>query len=482
MDERFRERTVRALTWSVSGRVAGQAISFVFGIALARLLGPRDFGLLAMVAVLVEFASSIADLGFEEALVQRRELEEVHRSSVFWTLLLLGGALSAATLLAAPWIARFYGVPELRQLAAWISLVFVLRALGTVPRALIARRLDFRTITRIECVAAAAGGVCGLALAWRGYGVVSLVVQLLVGEGLGSLLLLQAGRWRPHRALRSRALGDLLGFGVYRIATRALGYWSQHIDDLLVGRFLGGSPLGLYNRAFALMRFPVYSVSRAIARATFPSLSLIQDDRERVRSVYLRISGAVALATVPMCLGLLACAEPLVVGLLGPKWRGAVPLLRILSAAGVLQSVATLSSSVYLSQGRTDLHLRLNLFQNLLTTAGVASGLRWGVTGVAVGYAAANVVNVLPSLLFAGRLVDLPLVRFAAHVAPPFVAGAAMLAAVLALDAALPALPELARLALEVPLGVGVYGVAVRLLAPPAYFDVRDALRRGLHL
>jgi lipopolysaccharide exporter len=479
MDERFRERTVRALTWSVSGRIAGQAIGFAFGIALARLLGPRDFGLLAMVTVLVQFASSIADLGFEEALVQRRQLDEIHRSSVFWTLLVTGGALAAATLLAAPWIASFYGVPELRRLAAMISLLFVLRALGTVPRALIARRLDFRTLTRIDCVAAAAAGICAIALAWRGYGVVSLVAQILVDEGLGSLLLLQAGRWRPHRALRLGALGDLLGFGVYRIATRALGYWSQHIDDLLVGKFLGGSPLGLYNRAFTLMRFPVMNVSRAMARATFPSLSLIQDDRERVRSVYLRTSGAVALATVPMCLGLLACAEPLVMGLLGPRWREAVPLLRILSAAGVLQSVGTLSSSVYLSQGRTDLHLRLNLFQNLVTTAGVACGLQWGVTGVAVGYAAANVVNVLPSLLFAGRLVDLPLARFAAHVAPAFAAGAVMVAAVLALDAVLPSLPDLARLAVEVPLGAGVYGVAVRLLRAPAYLDVRDALRRG---
>ena len=433
-----------------------------------------------MVTVLVQFVSSIADLGFEEALVQRRRLDEVHRSSVFWTMLLTGGALAAATLLAAPWIASFYGVPELRRLAAMLSVIFVLRAFGTVPRALIARRLDFRSLTRIECVAAAAAGTCAIALAWRGYGVESLVAQLLVDEGLGSLLLLRAGGWRPRRELRLAALGDLLGFGVYRVATRALGYWSQHIDDLLVGKFLGGSPLGLYNRAFTLMRGPVMNVSRAIARATFPSLSLIQDDRERVRSVYLRTSGAVALATVPMCLGLLACAEPLVVGLLGPQWRQAVPLLRILSVAGALQSVATLSSSLYLSQGRTDLHLRLNLFQNLVTTAGVATGLHWGVTGVALGYTLASVVNVLPSLIFAGRLVDLPLARFAAHVAPAFVAGAAMVAVVLALDAAVaPSLPHLARLGLEAALGAAVYLTAVRLLRGRAYLDVCEALRRA---
>jgi PST family polysaccharide transporter len=479
--ERFRERATQAIAWSLSGQLVAQAIGFGFGIALARLLGPHEFGLFAMVTVLVQSVASIADLGLEEALVQRRRVEEVHRSSVFWTLLLAGGLLSLATLAAAPWIAAFYGVPELRRLAVLVSGVFVLRALATVPRADLARRLDFRGLTRIECAAAAAAGACAVALALAGFGAPSLVAQLLVAEGVCSLLLLRAGGWWPRREIRLAALGDLLGFGVYRLATRALGYWSQHVDDLLVGKFLGGSPLGLYQRAFTLMRAPVLNVSRSIARATFPSMALIQDERERVRSVYLRTSGAGALATVPMCLGLAACAEPLVVGVFGPAWRESAPLLRILGVAGALQSVSTLSSSLYLSQGRPDLHLRLNLLQNVVTLAGVAVGLRFGATGVAVGYTAASLLTAIPALVYAGRLVDLPLTQLAKRVAPAFAASGVMVAAVLALDAALaPRLPHLARLALGVATGGTVYLAGLGLLRPQAWLDVRDLMRGRL--
>ncbi len=470
---------MRALAWSASGQIAGQVIRFAFGIALARLLSPHAFGLVAMVTVLTQFVGSIADIGLEEALVQRRELDEVQRSSVFWTMLLAGCVLAVGTFLAAPWIATFYGAAELRPLAEMLSAVFALHALGTVPRALVARRLDFRRSAQVECIAATVAGLCAITLARKGFGTVGLAAQILVGEAVESLLLLWASGWRPRFRLEPAAIGDLLGFGLYRVATRLLGYWSQHADDLLVGKLLGAGPLGLYSRAFNLMRLPVLYVSRAIARVTFPSLSLIQDDPERVRRVFLRTTGAVALVTVPLCMGLFACAESFVVGVLGPQWREAAPLLRVLSVGGLLQSITTLTSSLYLSQGRPDLHLRLNVLQNFSTIAAVVIGIHWGVQGVALGYVAATALSAAPTLYFAGDLVGLRLASVLSHTRTVFLAGAVMTVAVLGVGAyAQPHLSALALFGVQVLAGALVYGVSIGILRARPLLDVLDALHR----
>jgi PST family polysaccharide transporter len=475
-----RERTLRALGWSVSGQLAAQAVRVGFGVTLARLLSPRDFGLLAMILVFSQFAIAIADFGLEEALVHRRDLRERHRSSVFWGAVLSGCVLSLVTAAGAPWIAAFYDVPDLRGLALLLAPFFVLRGIGTVPRALVARRLDFRTIARIDATSATIAGSCAVALAWLGFGAVSLVVQLLAAAVVESVLVLRTSAWRPRAQLRPAAIRELLGFGGWRVATRALGHWSVNVDQLLVGRLLGAGLLGAYTRASNLVRSPVLYVSRPIARAMFPSLSLIQHEPGRVRSAYLRSSGGSALATFPLCLGLFACAEPLVLGVLGPQWRETVPLVRILSIAGLIQSVTTLSSSVFLSQGRPALHLLMNVFQSVMVVGAVLIGRRWSIEGVAAGYVVANAACAVPTLHVAGRLVGFRAGDVLRPLLPVLGSAVVMALAVLALGALVgPRLPALVLLAIQVAAGAAVYWGALRALGAEPYAEVLVLLRRA---
>ena len=347
--ENYRQRVLAAARWSLSGELAVQAIRAAFAVVLARLLTPRDFGLLAMLTIVTQFVAANSDAGFEEALVQKRDLAEAHRSSVFWAMLVSGVALTVGLLLMAPWIAAFYGVEELTPLAQALSVLFLLRTAGTVPRALMARRLDFRVPAALGGVAALVAGTAAVLLAWRGFGVLSLAVQLLVSAAVESLLLFRVCGWRPRLEFRARALRDLLGFSAYRPAARTLGYWARNMDQLLIGKLLGSDALGLYARGYNLARVPQVFVSRSIVHVMFPSLALIQDDADRVRAVYLRTTGAVALATFPMCMGLFATAEPFVVGVLGSQWRETVPTLQLLSLASLVQSISTLAGALYLS-------------------------------------------------------------------------------------------------------------------------------------
>ena len=322
---RYRQRALSALKWSVSGDVAEQVIRAGYAIVLARLLSPREFGLVAMVTVITQFVISIADLGFEEALVQWPDVSEAHRSSVFWLTLVVGAGLAVALFAGAQSIAAFYGVQEVAPLAALLSALFVLTAAGTVPRAIVTRQLDFQSVAWLQCVTAVLACTCAVTLAWRGFGALSLAADLLLTEALETLLYFAASAWRPRLACRFAALRELFSFSGYRVAGRTVTFSTQ-LDRLLIGKFLGSGALGLYGRAYNLTRIPLLYATRSISKVMFPSLVQIQGDVHRVGDVYLRTVGGVALLTFPMCMGLFAAAEPLIVGILGPQWREAVPI------------------------------------------------------------------------------------------------------------------------------------------------------------
>lgn len=475
----YRERVVAAVGWSISGDVAAQAIRAAFGVALARMLSPREFGLLAMLTIVTSFVTANADGGFEDALVQKRELTEEHRSSVFWTMLLIGAVLTAAMAACASWLASFYGVPELRPLAVAVAPLFLLGAAGVVPRALLTRRLDFRRPAALYCIAALVAGGAAVTLAWHGFGVFSLAAQLLIAELIEMLLLFRAAEWRPHLRFRMAALHDLFGFSAYRPLTRSLGYWARNLDQLLIGKLLGSDALGLYARANGLARAPVVYVSRSIVGVMFPSLALIQDDHARVRGVFVRMTGAVALTTFPLCLGLAVAAEPLVVGVLGPQWRDTVPPLQILSVAALVQSISTLAGTLYLSQGRADLHFRVTALQRIATMIAIVAVVRWGVLGVAGAQVAAALVSAVPTFIVACRLVAIPIGDLVRPMWRVLIASLAMIAAVVAVRGwAGPGMPHLQLLALEIATGALTYWIAVRALRVPAYDDVIVLVRR----
>lgn len=469
----YRRRIVAALRWNASGEALAQGMRFAFGIWLARLLTPRAFGLMAIVMILVQLLLGNADLGFEDALVQRRNVRETHRSSVFWALLLSGIGFGAAQAALAPWIARFFAVEELAALATGLSVVYLLRVVGTVPRAIVVRDLDFRIAASRRCAAIAIGGSCAVVLAWRGWGVASLAAEVVLSTGIESLLLLRASRWRPRLELRGSALRELAGFGAYRPMAGTLNYCAQRLDQLLIGKLVGSSQLGLYARVFNVTRFPVVSVARVFLNVVFPSLSGIQDDVANVRHVYLRTTGAVALAAVPIAMGLCVAAEPFVLGVLGPQWRDAIPILRILALGGLFDSLIVFSTGLYLARGRADLVLWLTVAQRTFTIVAVVIGLAWGVVGVATAQLVAAAAGVGPMLLFAGRLVDLPLRAVLARLAPVVAAGALMTATVATVGRwATPALGMVPLLGLEVVVGVATYWAVLHLLGASAYRDL----------
>lgn len=476
----FREKTVLGASWKVIGQVGSQAIQLSVAIVLAHLLSPRDFGLAAMVIVLTNFGSIVASFG-RAAVIQRTEVSAELLDSMFWLNVMVGATLASSLAAASPLIAAAYKEPQLLWLTVTFASVFLVNSLNITQNALLQREIDFRTFAIMDITTEAVAGVCGVVAAMLGCGVWSLVLQSLLTSVLRTVILWMRSPWRPAFRFQWRAVRVIMDFSTHAFLADALQYWVRNVDNLLIGLFLGSGPLGIYTRAYAVMLVPVNRVARVLSDVMFASFSRIQDKRDYVKHVFLKMTRAVALVTFPMMLGVMAVARHFVHTLFGPNWMGMVPVLEVLCVIGLLQSVMMFMRNIYLTQGKADIYLRVELPLQLLQILGIVAGLKWGIMGVAVGYATASIVVSYPSLHFAGRLIGLGCWEYARNLFGVLGCAAAMAASLLGLICVLPdGLAAPAALAIEVVIGVLVYGGLLHAFGVEAYEDVKAELLRRL--
>lgn len=475
----LRQRIVSGLGWSGASQLVNQGIRFVIAVILARLLTPEEFGLLGMVYIFTGFAAIFGDMGLGSALIQRRSLGDEHLNAVFWVNVLAGVALTLLFIAGAPLVAQFYREPSLTAITRVVAFQFFLSSLNTVQTAQLRRGMDFRRLALIETGAAAVAGGIGIGMALGGLGVWSLVGQSLAHAAVGVALMWRLSPWRPHLSFSWTKLKDLLGFGSNLLGFNAFNYWVRSVDDLLIGRIVGPAALGVYTRAYALMLLPLTQISEVLGRVMFPALSSIQADTDRVRSIYLRAIRSIALFTFPMMVGLLVVADEFVLALLGPRWADVIPILRLFSLVGLVQSIGTTVGWIYQSQGRTDLMFRWGVASGGVLLVSFGIGIQWGMIGVAVAYTIVSGV-IVPYPLFAipGRLINLSFREIVRTLKPVAACALGMGVVVFLADVLMPtAWPDWVALLSQVGIGVLVYTGLVRGIPIEGYTDLRAILR-----
>lgn len=478
----IRQRAISGIGWTFASQAVRQSISFGLTIVLARLIAPEVFGLVGMVTVFTGFASVLQGVGLGQALVQHRAPTEVQFSSIFWLNNALGLAIMAVFSAASPLLAAFYGRPELILLTVALSASVPIRLLGLVHSARLLRELEFRKLAYVDAASLAVGGTLAVLLAIQGAGPYALVAQD-VGSAAGAT----AGywliaRWRPRFRIEWQGVKELLGFGTNLTGFQMWNYAIRNSDNLLIGKVAGAVSLGLYTRAYALMMLMENQVGGVLSRVMFPALSRIQDDRERVKRIYLKSVGAIAVITFPAMVGLAAVADEFIVGLLGARWAGAAPLLQVLAVAGMLTSIGTTTGWLYQSQGRADLMFRWGVFAGVVTLTGFAIGIHWGALGVAWSYVIRSLVLIYFTYTIPGRLVGMRFGEVVRAVRGALGCALLMVAAVLAVKHSLPsALRPLVKLAIEIPVGVVAYGLTVVIARPRGYEPLRQLAAERLH-
>lgn len=454
-------RTVQGVSWSGLSQAVTQGCTWVVSVILARILGPDTYGLIGMITVFTGFAIIFGGLGFGMAIVQRKSIEDRHLSTAFWMNTAMGTAITLIMIAAAPLIASFYHEPYLSPLTRVMALRFLFDSLGIVQSALLRRNMRFRALGAIQIGTGILSGVLALAMALSGAGVWSLVV-LTLGFALFPLpFLWSTTQWRPSWAFEWKAGRELFAFSGPILGQSIVSYWAQSLDTVLIGRYVGASALGVYSRASSLMLMPLTQVSAVVGNVMMSALSTIQEDKARVRRSYLKAVRLVAFVTFPMMVGLFVVSDHLILALLGPKWAGVIPILRIMCGVGLLQSVGRWDW-ICLPQGRTDLYFYFGVISSAVSAVAFIIGLRWGVTGMAWASLISNLLLCYPIWEASGRIINVSCKEMLAVFSPVLACALSMGGILAGLRWLLPHfIPDGARLTMEVVIGALAYAALV---------------------
>jgi O-antigen/teichoic acid export membrane protein len=477
----LRQRTVKGVSWSAVSQLITQSFTWTISIVLARILGPKAYGLIGMTVVFTGFAGLFGDLGLAAAIVQRRNLEERHLHTAFWINMLAGVVITGLMIGLAPLIASFYNEPRLTWISMTISLQFLLGALSVVQQALLRREMRFRTLAGVKITSTVVAGVTGLAMAFAGMGVWSLVVQPLCGSLVGVFLFWQVAHWYPSWSFEMKAGKELFSFSAYVLGFNVVNYWGRNADNLLVGRFIGAHGLGIYSRAYNLMLLPLTQITYVVSTVIIPALSTIQADKARVKRSYLKAISVVGLITFPMMVGFFVTADHLVLALLGKRWAEMIPIFKILCGVGLLQSITATGGWIYQSQGRTDLMFRVGLAASTGCVVAFIIGIHWGILGVAWAYCLFSFIAWYPLWATCGSIIGLSFGEMVKKLLPAFACAMAMACMVWGTGGLLPpSTSPWLYLLIQIPSGVFIYVLLVASFKLEAGKEARIALKEML--
>jgi len=377
-------RTRQGISWTAAGAVASNVIRLGVIAALGRILSKTEYGVVAAAMTVIQLGNTLKDLGVGIALVQRKDLEPEHIEAAFTFSVLLGAALGGAMFLGAGLFARFYGIEESVGLIRLLSVLFLLRGVSLVPGFMCRREMNFRATTIVDLVGYVAGSVTSVTLALLGAGAWSLAWGYVVETALNVAMLVYLAPPPRRLRLHKRHLRDLLGFGMGQSAANLANYFANNGDYMVVGHFLGPAKLGLYQRAYELMRYPANVFTSVAGTVLFSAFSRVQDDPERLGRAFRRTLFASAIVLLPASAGLIVLAPEVVRIILGPGWSGIEWPFRIMAASMLFRTTYKLGSLVGKSGGDV---LALAIWQVVYAACvigGALVAMHWDILGVAV--------------------------------------------------------------------------------------------------
>ena len=406
MDDSLRRKATSGVLWSAFERFGQQGCAFVVQLALARLLVPEQFGLIAMVAVFVALCQGIADAGFHEAIIQKKELDDSLISTVFYTNLLLSGGLTLLLWVVAPFVASFYGQPELSLLLQVLSIGLLIDGFARIQLTLLQRGLLFRQLTVATLAANLVSGAGAVTLAFMGFGVWALIAQILIQRILvASMLWFQSG-WRPVWSFSFVRLREILPFASRMFASNLLNTIFQQIYILVIGRVGGAVDLGYYQRANSFKNLASGSSHALITRIAFPLFAQVQDDPARLRRGFILTFRLLAFVFFPFMAMLAAVGEPLIVTLIGEQWLPAVPFLQLLCFVGALHPVHAINLSLIKALGQAGLFLRLEIIKKSVVVIMLLVAFPHGVYAIALGQVVCSIFALGINSFYTKKLVE----------------------------------------------------------------------------
>jgi teichuronic acid exporter len=422
-------RKVRsAYAWSLGGNLLRQVFSVGLSMLLARFLTPGDYGLVGIVSVFIIFLSAVQDLGVGQAIIYFPDAEE-HLATLFTASTASGLLLSGVIFASSPLVASFYHSPMLVPIMRWLSLTLFLGGLRSVPQALITKRLLFGKITAIEGICSLAAAGSAVYLAWHGFGVWSLVINILGFSTLSTVTMLVVVppkfTLRPHLPF----LRKVVRWSTPLTGSTLLFNFYDNADDLVVGKVMDAQHLGFYSLAFRLATLVNERIGAIVSRVSFPTFAAMRNDPEQRARHWLSVTRKSALISFPALAMIALLARDLIGVVLGPKWLPSVPVLQLLCVVGTIRVLTPVAMNLLPALGRPDLSFRYSLLNSILMPVSFVIGARVGGI-VGVGWAWVLVFPFIAATLITQvlRLVGTPWRIYISNLTTPVISSAVVVA------------------------------------------------------
>ena len=405
MAESLKDKSIKGVAWSGIDNVAQFGVSFVVSIFLARILSPDDYGLIGIILIFTEICNALINGGFTTALIRKKDATDDDYNTSFIVNLVVSVVLYCIIFWGSPLIAKFFDRQELVALTQVSSLGLIIGALALVQQTRLTKRIDFETQTKITFVSSITSGVTGIIMAILGYGVWSLVTQQLVNQSIRTALLWLANRWMPNLKFSAKNFHELFDFGWKMMLSGLLDTIWKELYQVVVGKFYSPVTLGQYTRSKQFAKLFSSNLSSVIQRVTFPVLSNIQDDVERMVSAYRRIIKMTMFVTAISMFFLGAISEPLLYCLIGPKWHEAATYLPLICITGSFYPLHAINLNMLQVQGRSDLFLGLEIIKKIVGIAPLAVCIFYGILPMLYISIVTSIIAYFLNSHYSGKLI-----------------------------------------------------------------------------
>ena len=411
MPNSLKQKAAKGVLWSTVERFSVQGVQFLIMIVMARLLTPHDYGIIGMLAIFLAVSQSLIDSGFSQALIRKQDRTEIDNNTVFYFNIVVSALLYVILYVSAPFVADFYDTPQLCPVMRVVCLGIMFNSLAVVQRALLTIRIDFKTQAKAALTAAVTSGVVGIAMAYHGFGVWSLVTQQLLNLVINTGLLWLLSKWRPRLVYSWQSFHELFAFGSKLLASGLLDTIYRNIYPIVIGKLFSASSLGHYTRAHQFSEFPSSNLTGIIQRVTYPVLCEIQDDDERLSDIYRRFLKLSAFVIFPLMVGLSSVAQPFVNIMLGQQWDFCGQLLQIICFAMMWYPIHAINLNLLQVKGRSDLFLRLEIIKKILGVSVLCLTAPFGLVVMCYGSILNSLVALAINTYYTGKLINVGFLR-----------------------------------------------------------------------
>ena len=438
MPSDLKKKTAKGMLWSAVERFSTQGIQFAFGIVLARLLTPSDYGTIAMLTVFLAVSQTFVDSGIANAVIRKVDRTEKDMATMFFFNIGMSAFCYAVIFLLSPFIASFYNMPELSLILRVLALKIVIQSFTAIQVTALTIKNDFKKQAKVSLTSAVLSGFIGIYFAFNGYGVWALVIQILAGAFLSAVFYWIIARWRPKSFFSTESFKYLFSYGSKLLLSGLIDTVYKNLYPLVIGKFYTAAQLGGFAKADRFAQFPSSNLTAILQRVSFPVLSTLQGNPEKLRTGYIKFLNMSSLIVFPLMIGLLALAKPLTLLLLTEKWSEMIFLLQLLCLAMMWYPVHSINLNLLQVIGRSDLFLKLEIIKKIVGFIILGATLPFGIIPLCIGKIADSLIGLVINTYYSGKFINAGFLTQMKFLFPTFLNSCIMGALILGVNHLLP--------------------------------------------